>query len=175
MCMNKIIYYPLWKIEKLEKRLRIMELCGWRLSCVKYNVFFVFEKGKPRDAEYIVTYNIARDWHPNMYEYEHQLLSKHSANRISSRFTTINLFRITGTNRNFDELVRFRKKYIKRALFQKMIIASWFFILALVILLVSVLQEHSVLTMVTAGIFASLTLIIFTYRVSGYIMQKRNC
>lgn len=173
--MNKIIYYPLWEIEKLEKRLRQMELCGWRLNCVKYNVFFEFEKSKSRDAEYIVTYNITRDWHPDMYEYEHQLLSKYSANRISSKFTTRNFFRITGTNRNFDELVWFRKQYIKRALFQKMIIASWFFILALSILLFSVLQEQSVLFIITAGIYASLTLIAFAFSLCGYIIHKRHC
>lgn len=173
--MNKIFFYPLWEIEKLEKRLREMELCGWRLSCVKYGVVFEFEKSKSKDAEYIVTYNIARDRNEDMYEYELQLLAKHSANRISTKFTIKNFFRITGTNRNFDELVRFRKQYFKRVLFQQMIIASCFLVPALLILLASVLQEHSVLIRVTSGIYASLTLIAFAFRLWGYIIHKRRC
>ena len=173
--MNKIMYYPLWENEKLENRLREMELRGWRLNCVKYNVLFEFEKSKSRDIEYIVTYNITRDWHSDMYEYEHQLLSKHSANRISTKFTTRNFFRITGTNRNFDELVRFRKQYIKRALFQKMIIVGCFLVSALIILLASVLQEHPALMVIIAGIYATLTLIAFAFRLCGYIIHTRRC
>lgn len=73
------MYYPLWQVDELEKFLHQMELKGFRLTSVDYSCIYNFAKGKAKDSDYIITYDMAKYRTPCMYEYEHILLSEYSA------------------------------------------------------------------------------------------------
>lgn len=109
-------------INELEDFLSNAELDGWRLSSIKFSCLFYFQKCKVKDTEYVVTYNMAKDRTPCMYEYEQQLLSDYCDNRIATKATGYSVFRITGKKRDFNDLKNYRNEYLKHVLFQYMLI-----------------------------------------------------
>ncbi|MEG1719432.1 MAG: hypothetical protein RR306_03810 [Clostridia bacterium] len=126
--MKKILFYPLWKAEELENRLHNFELNGWRLKGVTYSYVFDFVKSSAKNSNYIITYDMAKDNSPCMYEYEQKLLTDYSANMIQTKFTGFDIFRVTGDKRAFDDLKNYRRNYFKHVLFQYMLISAIFFI-----------------------------------------------
>ncbi len=172
--MKKLLFCPLWNLHKLEKRLHEFELAGWRLQSVKYSCFYYFSKSVPKDAEYIVIYSMANDNNLKMHEYRQQLLSEYSANEISTVHTKYNIFRITGENRNFNELFEYRTGYFKHVYFQ-------YFMTAFV--LFAVLLITVILAMKNSGIisFKSILLLVClivcfgfaAYFLYGYIKQRK--
>lgn len=172
--MKKIIYYPLWKIEKLEKKLNDLEVAGWRLKSVQYSLVFNFEKSKSKCANYIITYNLAKDNTPSMFEYERILLSKYSANKIFSKGTGYNFFRITGEKREFESLKNYRNNYIKHVLFHYTLISLFFLITAIFLIIASIFQKQSQCTLITIYIYTFITFIVFLYRIYGYIIQLKS-
>ncbi|MGN0487554.1 MAG: hypothetical protein ACI4GB_10025 [Acutalibacteraceae bacterium] len=173
--MKKILFYPLWKVDGLEKKLHDYELEGWRVKSVSYSYIFEFIKAKPKNTDYIVTYDMARDRTACMYEYEQRLLVEHSANIVETRFTGYDLFRITGENRDYGKLKNYRKAYFKHVLLQYMLIAFVVLVLGLLLILASVLQQDFGLRFILSCIYTFIAAIIFSYRLYGYIKQKMNC
>ncbi len=45
---KKFIYFPLWKIDELEKTLEEMEKQGYRTVYVKNSYWFYFKKSSPK-------------------------------------------------------------------------------------------------------------------------------
>lgn len=168
-------YCPLWKIDKLEDFLSKSELNGWRLSGIKFSYFFYFDKCKSKDTEYIITYNMAKDCTPCMYQYEQQLLTDYCANRINTKATGYSVFRITGTKRDFNDLKNYRNKYIKHVLFQYMLISMFFLITALIFMIAAIYQRSSEYILITTLIYFLLTLTVFIYRIIGYVKQIKVC
>lgn len=168
-------YYPLWKINELEDFLSKLEIDGWRLSCIKFSYFFYFDKCKSKDTEYIITYNMAKDRTPCMYQYEQQLLSDYCANRIATKATGYSVFRITGSKRDFYDLKNYRNKYLKHVLFQYILISMFFLITGLILMIASIYQNSSEYVIITTFIYLLLTLTVFIYRIIGYVKQIRVC
>lgn len=168
-------YYPLWKINELEDFLSRSETEGWRLSGIKYSYFFYFDKCKSKNTDYVITYNMAKDRTPCMYQFEQQLLSDYCANKIATKSTGYSVFRITGQKRDFNDLKNYRNEYLKHVLFQYMLISLIFLITGLILIIASILQNSSVYVLITTFIYLLFTLAVFIYRVYGYIMHSKIC
>lgn len=173
--MRSFKYYPLWKINELEDFLSKSELDGWRLSSIKFSCLFYFQKCKVKDTEYVVTYNMAKDRTPCMYEYEQQLLSDYCANRIATKATGYSVFRVTGPKRDFNDLKNYRNEYLKHVLFQYMLISMIFLITGLILMIASIHQKSSEYVLITTFIYLLFTLTAFIYRIFGYVKQVKVC
>lgn len=172
--MKKLLFCPLWNLHKLEKRLHEFELAGWRLQSVKYSCFYYFSKSVPKDAEYIVIYSMANDNNLKMHEYRQQLLSEYSANEISTVHTKYNIFRITGENRNFNELFEYRTGYFKHVYFQYFMTA---FVLFAVLLITVILAMKNLGIISFKSILLLVCLIVCfgfaAYFLYGCIKQRK--
>ena len=175
MKMKRFKYYPLWKVHELENFLSSSELKGWRLTCIKFSCIFYFVECKPKDSSYVITYDMAKDNTPCMYQYEQKLLSDYCANKIDTKATGYSVFRITGENRNFEDLKDYRKKYLKHVMFQYMVISLIFLITGLLMLAASIYQNLSGYGSMATFIYFLFTLALFVYRVNGYIKQIKVC
>ena len=94
--MKKHIFYPIWKLEEVERQLSDMERQGWRLHKLLRLYGFEFVSAQPKEAQYFITYSICRG--PRMWDLEHDIKSKFNANPISNVFhpmRQIEIFRIT--------------------------------------------------------------------------------
>lgn len=118
---------------------------------------------------------MAKDNRPDMYKYEQELLSEYSAQRIPSKSTGYCVFRITGPNRDFEDLKNYRKNYFKHIMFQYMLISLFFLITGLFLLIVSIYQNLSGWGLTAVCAYLLFTLALFTYRVYGYIRQRKLC
>ena len=175
MDKKKFKYYPLWNVDKLEDFLSASEENGWRLSCIKFSCIFYFTECKSKDADYVITYDMAKDNRPGMYEYEQELLSKYSAQRIPSKSTGYCVFRITGQNRDFKDLKDYRKNYLQHVIFQYMLISLIFLITGLFVLIASIYQNLSGCGLMIIFSYFFFTLALFIYRTYGYIKQRKIC
>jgi len=173
--MKKLKYYPLWRINELEDFLSKSELEGWRLSCIKFSFIFYFVKCKSKDSDYVITYNMAKDRTPCMYQYERELLSNYCANKIDSKATGYSVFRVTGKNRDFNDLKHYRNEYFKHVIFQYMLISLIFLITGLFLLIASIYQNLSEYGLITIFSYFFFTLDLFIYRIYGYIKQVKVC
>lgn len=173
--MKKFKYYPLWKVHELENFLSSSELQGRRLTCIKFSCIFYFVECKPKDSSYVITYDMPKDNTPCMYQYEQKLLSDYCANKIDTKATGYSVFRITGENRNFEDLKDYRKKYLKHVMFQYMVISLIFLITGLLMLAASIYQNLSGYGSMATFIYFLFTLALFVYRVNGYIKQIKVC
>lgn len=108
-----------------------------------------------------------------MYEYEHKLLSEHSANKIPTGFCGIDVYRVTGSNRDFDELKAYRKEYFTHVIFQRMLISIVFFILALFLFFTSY-KDKDLFALKISSVFLIISILVFGYRVYTYIKIKRR-
>lgn len=175
MDKKKFKYYPLWNVEKLEDFLSVSEENGWKLSCIKFSCIFYFTECKSKAADYVITYNMAKDNRPGMYEYERELLSKYSAQRIPAKGVGYSVFRITGQNRDFKDLKNYRKTYFKHVMFQYMLISSIFLITGWFVLIASIYQNLSGCGLMIIFSYFFFTLALFIYRTYGYIKQRKIC
>ncbi len=46
--MKKFMFFPIWKFDELEYKLKEMEKQGYRLDYIKYSYFFFFKNQKKR-------------------------------------------------------------------------------------------------------------------------------
>lgn len=172
--MKMFKYYSLWKINELEDFLSASELEGWKLSGIKFPCIFYFTECESKAADYVITYNMAKDNRPDMYEYEQELLSKYSAQRIPAKGAGYSVFRITGQNRDFKDLKNYRKKYFQHVMFQYMLISLIFLITGLLLLIASIYQNLSGGLMIIFSYFF-FTLALFIYTTYGYFKQRKVC
>lgn len=167
--MKIYMFFPIWEIEKIEEKLKKMEQDGKRLKSVMFSYCFYFEEAKPKNATYVITYNMANDNRPDMYSLESLLLSRYPANRIKTTFTGYNIFRVTEKKVEDDELTG-RKKYIKHVMFQYLFIAIFCFIIGVFLLWASQTNPSKVFAMLFLGCSA----IAIIYRLYGFIALKKQ-
>lgn len=173
--IKKFMFFPLWKVDELENELNKLECQGWRLVKIKFMLFY-FVKSNSKDTAYIVTYNMHNDFKPNMYEYEHMLLSEYYADKISSGNISYSIFRITGKNRDFKDLIEYRNKYFQHILFQYIIglFVLLLFFLALIIVPI-VFHGITILCDIIFTLFCEIILLLLTiYCIYGYIKQRKK-
>lgn len=171
--MKKYIHFSLWNIEEIEMVLRDMELQGYRLVGVKSSHWFYFKKSAPKDAKYIITYNLARDNRKGMHEWQGKLLSEYNAQEIPCMNCDYHLYRITKA----AELMDFeneRCEYIKHAIFQHLLMISLFIIAASFGFVATLLGSKGIYSMLFFGILLFVTLSVFLYVLFGYRKQCRK-
>ncbi len=174
--MKKFIFFPLWKIDKLENKLNEMEKRGYRLDYIKYAYWFYFKESKPKDSDYIITYTMYNDNHPGMYECGHQLLSEYSANEIQTIQTKYNVYRITGENRDFKNLIAYRDKYFQCVYFKNMLGVLLLLLIVLIPIIIGIIFNGITISdgMILILIEEIVLLMLAIYYFYGYIKQKKK-
>lgn len=127
--MWRIIIYPQWKYETIEKKLKTLEEDGYRLSEVWFLYLFKFKKVQPGKARYIVTYTYLKEW--GMIEYGYWLRRKLGAHSISAfPFSSTTFYRIKDESQDFPELFTFRNHYLRHVVKLRIgfsiVTAGWF-------------------------------------------------
>ena len=172
--MKKLFFSPLWKTDKIEKILHDFELSGWRLTNISYSFVYEFVEATPKNAEYIITYNMAKDKTAGMYDYEYLLLSKCSADKIQTKFSGINIYRITTAECDFSELKKYRNGYFKHIMFQYMLISFLFFLSSVFLFWAALFEKATTPFVLSAIIYTSISTIFFVYRIYGYLKVAKS-
>ena len=93
----KRFFSPIWKCEKIETELELLENNGWRLEKISGYRKFQFVKSQPKTTKYFFTCSFARD--RGMIITEQALKSQCKATEISGSFIeslkTTRIYRIT--------------------------------------------------------------------------------
>lgn len=170
ICFN---FYPQWNYKKIELWLAEMEHRGYRLDKVICYWWFSFVKARPRNAQYIFTYNFIKE--SAMFDCEHELRSRYNANLIESPgIFYVSIYRETHGS-DLTAIVAFRQSYLKHVFIQKMIIGLILSVPAIAITVYSWLT--STLTLFNAVFVSPASLfILYTiwYAIGLYHLKKRN-
>ena len=59
--MKRIILFPIWKVDELEKKLCEFEKKGYRVTNIKYSYIFLFNEVKANESDYFISYAAYRD------------------------------------------------------------------------------------------------------------------
>ena len=133
--MVRFFFYPQWNYKKAEQWLEEMEHGGFRLSKVSWCWWFHFVPSRPKDVQYLFTYNYIKE--TAMLDCEDQLRSRCGANCIPfSGLLYATVYRETAGN-DLSEIVRFRQHYLKHVFRQKLLLSLLFSVLAAAILVLS--------------------------------------
>ena len=81
--MRKFLFFHLWKLEKLEEYLEIMEKNGYRLDSVKHSYWFCFKESNSKEMHYFLSYKSFVK--PSMGMVDYALLSRHNANIVKTK------------------------------------------------------------------------------------------
>lgn len=128
--MWKFIFYPQWNYEVIEKKLSDLERTGYRLERIRFFWFFMFVKCKPKNANYIFTYNFLKE-HP-MLESEYELRSKYNANQIDGgNWLYTSIYRVTQTDYDLNSIKKFRCEYLKKIFIKKILFSVAFVLICL--------------------------------------------
>lgn len=93
--MIKMIWCPMWRINKIESILTFIEGQGYILERVFFNTWFVFRvKKSNKCANYLITCKGFRR-NDSMGNWDYALLSNHNASVINTSFCTYNYYRLT--------------------------------------------------------------------------------
>lgn len=184
MDVKKWIYCPLWRCEKLEKKLSEMEATGFRLievrSRIWYPVFcnqYRFKSSKPKSVDYFAAYFIGKEpmsWVLRSGKCQSILLTEHAADEIPMKGYggSYSIFRIAGENRDFAKAQRMRAYYSKHVLAQFVIFAFFLLGMFLFCSIATVLQGRSLPVILI--VLSALTLVSSVYFLYGYIIQMKK-
>jgi len=173
--MNKYIYCPFWRVDELEFKLSESEQNGFRLTNIPFHCKFTFAESKPKQTIYAVTYTMAQDNSPGMYSFDSWLLSECNANKIPTKFSGYSVYRITRTDIDLCELKRQRNLYFKRVVFQYLLIALFFLLVALFLVVGTCLTaKTNTFSKVLSIIFALVSFILTGYLIHGYSVLSRK-
>jgi len=167
MIIKKYIFFPLWKIEVLEKKLSEMEQKGYRLENIKFSYCFFFKKSTPKEMNYFLSYKSFRG--QSMSYADYALESRHYANLIKSKMCFFNLYRTKEQKEKLSLLYEARLDYIKRILLEKALTSFFITIIFTNLFFLSLMKAW--LAIALAVISACLT----TYYMIGYNKQKIKC
>ena len=174
--MKKFFFYPLWKIEQLEKKLSIFEQTGWRLDKLSPINCFHFVESSAKDTSYFFTYKLIKE--NGMADIEHCLKTKHKANPVhgtlaASILHSVYVYRIVSCE-DLEKLRFYRNIYLQHLIRQKILLG---FILPIAYSLCLTIQ------MISGGVhiedipqwafFGFITLLSFAY--CGYLLHGLYC
>lgn len=166
MKMKKIIPFPVWRIEELEKKLEEYEEKGYRVKKTRCLFLFDFEKTTPKRTDCFIPYSVSKnfDGHKNMIR----------GSKADSRFCNFTVIR-TGEDKEKLSFIRSaRMDYVKSVIRTRM-----FFALGLLLLLVFALfMDMNHMTEVKLNFyiaFISVSFIFLCYYFYGFIIQTKKC
>ncbi len=123
--LRRRIFCPQWRYEALEAELARMERDGYRLDYVGFFGAFRFRQTRPREVRYIITYNFDRG--SGMLHCEGDLKHQHRADPVpTGNFCWANFYRITNLDSDLGEILRFRRRYLRRVLWEKAFLGGFY-------------------------------------------------
>ena len=171
--MKKFIFFPLWKIDDVEKYLECMEQKGYRLEKIKHSHYFYFKESIPKQMCYFLSYKSFRG--KSMGHCDYALLSKHSANPIESKMCFYTMYRTKERKENLSLLYEVRLDYIKMKLLEKALTALFSTILFLTIILAAIITQSSYKEIYLFSPIIGICVYLTIYYFYGYFRQKNKC
>lgn len=174
----KRFFSPIWKCEKIETELELLENNGWRLEKISGYRKFQFVKSQPKTTKYFFTCSFARD--RGMIITEQALKSQCKATEISGSFIeslkTTRIYRIT---REEDLLQRkiYRNIYLRFLVLQYVLIGLLFAGISVVGISLSCIVNKNPLFdtgHVFLGVVGLIGLIVALIHLSGWLCLRRQ-
>lgn len=171
--MKKFVFFPLWKIENVEKYIETMEQKGYRLEKIKHSYYFYFKESIPKQMAYFISYKSFRG--KSMGYCDYALLSEHNANSIESKMCYYTMYRTKEHKENLSLLYEVRLDYIKMKLFENFLTSLFLTILFLVIGLLAIITQSSYKEICFFSPIIGICFGLTIYYFYGYLKQKRKC
>ncbi|MBE6813733.1 MAG: DUF2812 domain-containing protein [Ruminococcaceae bacterium] len=171
--MNKIIFFNLWEIEKLEQFLEDMECNGFRLDNIKYSYCFCFKKSEPRLMHYFLSYKSFRGQSMDYCDYA--LESKYSSNQIKSKMCFFSMYRTKVQKEELTLLYEVRMDYMKSKLLENAL--TVLFLAALLLIPLIAATHFGTLScngILIIGVFVAICVVLTVYYFYGYYKQKNK-
>ena len=171
--MKKIILFPLWKIEDLERYLESMEEKGYRLEKTKYSHFFYFKKSTPKQMRYFLSCKSFRG--QSMGHCDYALVSKHSASQIKSSMCFYTIYRTKDSREDLSLLYEARLDYIKTKLLENSLTSLFFTMLFLALIFASMVTQSTYKSFYILGAITVVCVFLTIYYFNGYFKQSEKC
>lgn len=122
--MHKLLFYPIWKLEKAELFLDEMALKGFCLDRIYFRYLFLFKVSNARKSKYVLFYAFVKEY--EIWTYAYNLRKTYGACPIRSfGDNSVVTYRITKEDADLSEFIEFRTSYIKRIMIHKIIFGSF--------------------------------------------------
>ncbi len=167
--MTKFIFAPLWRTDKTEETLINIEKNGYRLINVKFNHWFEFKECKPKKTNYICTFTDSRGM--SMDNWDNSLLTQYNAEKISSKYTMLNYYRVPNPKHDLSFLKETKEDFMKN----KTIEISFIFAFYFAIMLFLFILEKSLSVKILFGILSLILLIVLGTYLCGLTIQIQKC
>lgn len=172
--MKKIMFFPLWKIESVEKYLQNMEANGYRLEKIKHSYFFYFKESTPKQMCYFLS--CKSFWGKGTGSCDYALESEHKAHAVESKMSFYTMYRTKDSKENLSFLYGARLDYIKSILLERALTSLFLTVLFSVasFLAISNAQPpYKEFFLLGAIIGASVSFTFYYF--CGYFKQKNKC
>ena len=166
MEMKKIITFPVWRIEELEKKLERYEEKGYIVRKTRCLFLFDFEKTTPKRINYFIPYSVSKtfDGCKNMVK----------GSRADSKFCNFTVIR-TGVDKEKLSLIRgVRMDYVKSVIKTRMFFALGFLLLFIFAFCMDMNNMAKVELKVYIGLISA-AFIFLCYYFYGFIIQTKKC
>jgi len=175
--MKRFIFFPLWKIEKLEKTLEEMERQGYRTTYVKYSYWFYFKESMSKETSYFLSYTSPRG--QSMSSCDYAILSEHKGHPVNHKSCYYELFRTTESKGELDLLYGIRADFIKHILSQKIFISLFMLLIISALGFARIMANKGVVTgnlaeIIYLSLFFAVCLFFSVYYIYGYIKQCKK-
>lgn len=111
-------------MEKVEKILTEQERNGYRFVRLRLGCLFTFKRFAPREVQYVLIYCFPKEYWP-ILEWESNLKSDVYRANVMHQGHNYGIFRITKSDVNLQDFYVDMLRYVRRALIQKTIIATF--------------------------------------------------
>lgn len=170
--MKKVIFFPLWRIEKLESYLENMEQQGYRLDNIKYSYCFFFKQSIPIQMQYFLSYKSFRGQSMGCCDYA--LTSRYGANNIKSKLSFYTMYRTKEQKDRLSLLYEVRLDYIRVKLLEYAL-TSMFCALIFIVTLTAQLIQSSYNGLWFLCIVVAICVCMTVYYFYGYCKQRKKC
>ena len=171
--MKKFVFFPLWRIEDVEKYLESMEQKGYRLEKIKHSYWFYFKESTSKQMCYFLSYKSFRG--SSMGYCDYALLSNHSANPIESQYCFYTMYRTKEHKEDLLPLYGVRSDYIKVKLLEKALTSLFLTILFLAISFAPIIIKLSYKEICLLSPIITICICLTIYYFCGYFKQKSKC
>lgn len=171
--MKKFVFFPLWKIEDIEKYLESMEQKGYRLEKIKHSYCFYFKESIPKRMCYFLSYKSFRGG--SMGHCDYSLLSKHSANPVKSEWCFYTMYRTKERKENLSLFYGVRSDYIKTKLLERALTSLFLTILFAAVVLAAIITKSNYKEICLFSSIIGVSVYLTIYYFYGYVKQKNKC
>lgn len=178
--MKKYFFFPLWKIEKIEENLSVLERKGWRLDRLSPFNCFHFVESPAKNTSYFFTYKLIKE--NGMADIEHFLKSKHSANPVRgtpavSILHSVYVYRIVSCA-ELEKPRFYRNIYLQHLVYQKILLGMFILIFCSFLLTFQLtsygLQAEHITQWIFLGFISLLSLVYCVYQFYGLCRLKQQ-